>query len=223
MPIRLKIPALISIMLCLAIHPARAQHSESDNGADSLLRSELLRLSLLYSLDSSALANFDKIITADREVYVGRIHNITYSEVRFTCPPDNKLMALNRSSLSQILYSNGRRDVFMPLDDPRVNRHDLVDTTRIIIKNQKDWMKVSVTENPADITFLRPLGEVEARYEADIGNMSNEDLVRHAAIILRKKAAAAKAHCVLIESKFFRKPYGELPVVEVTGRVFGYK
>jgi len=219
----MKLPVLIFYLLCLAITPARSQRRASDGGADSLLRSELLRISRLYSLDSAALARYDKIITADREVYVGRIHNITYSEVRFTCPPDNKLMALNRSSLSQILYSNGRRDVFMPLDDPRVNWRELVDTTRIIVKNQKDWMKVTVTENPDDITFLRPLGEVEARYEADIGNMSNEELVRHAAIILRKKAAAMQAHCVLIESKFFRKPYGELPVVEVTGRVFGYK
>jgi len=223
MPIRMKIPVFIFCLLCLAIPPALAQQSSSYDGADSLLRSELLRISLRYSLDSSTLASYDKIITADREVYVGHIHNITYSEVRFTCPPDDKLMALNRSSLSQILYSNGRRDVFMPLDDPRVNRHDLVDTTRIIVKNQKDWMKVTVTEDPNDITFLRPLGEVEARYEADIGNMSNEDMVRHAAIILKKKAAAVQAHCVLIESKFFRKPYGELPVVEVTGRVFGYK
>jgi hypothetical protein len=223
MPCFLKITVLISCMLCLSVPHTGAQPHASDNGADSLLRHELVRISRLYSLDSAALASYDKIITADREVYVGRIHNITFSEVRFTCPPDNKLMALNRSSLSQILYSNGRRDVFMPLDDPRVRRHDLVDTNRIIVKTQKDWMKVKVTEDPDEVTFLLPLGEVDARYEGDIGNMSNEDLVRHAAVILKKKAAARQAHCVLIESKFFRKPYGELPVVEVTGRMFGYK
>jgi hypothetical protein len=153
---------------------------------------------------------------------VGKIHNISFSEVRFTCPPDDKLMALNRSAISQILYTSGRRDVFIPLDDRTVKQKQLVDTTRIIVKNQKDWMKVVVTENPDDVTFLRPLGDVEARYEADIGNMGNEEILRRASVILKKKAAAMQAPYVLIETKFFQKSYGELPSVEVTGRVFGY-
>jgi hypothetical protein len=190
---------------------------------DSLVNPELIRLGRLYKLDSASLAAYDKIITFDREVYVGRIINISFSEVHFTCPLDKTIQTLSRSRVSQILYANGRRDLFIALDDADVKQKDLVDTGRIIVKGQKDWMKVIVTENPGDVNNLMAVGEINARYEAETGNMNNEELMRHAAITLRKKAAAMNAHCVLVETKFFRKPYGELPVVDVTARAFGYK
>ncbi len=79
-------------------------------------------------------------------------------------------------------------------------------------------MKVIVTENPGDVNNLMALGEIKTRYEGETGNMNNEELMRHAAINLRKKAASMNAHCVLVETKFFRKPYGELPVVDVTAK-----
>ena len=190
---------------------------------DSLVNPELIRLGRLYKLDSASLAAYDKIITFDREVFVGKIINISFSEVHFTYPLDKTVQNLSRSRVSQILYANGRRDLFIALDDAEVKQKDLVDTGRIIVKGQKDWMKVIVTENPGDVNNLMALGEIKTRYEAETGNMNNEELMRHAAITLRKKAAAMNAHCVLVETKFFRKPYGELPVVDVTARVFGYK
>jgi hypothetical protein len=190
---------------------------------DSILARELERLAFLYRLDSAALAGYDKIITFDREVFVGKIHNITYAEVRLTYPHENSLHAINRSRISQILYADGRRDLFIALEDRTVKHKELVDTSRILIKGQKDWMKVRVTEDPADITGLAVKGALEASYEAEVGNVSNEDLMRHAGLILKKKAAAMKAHYVLVETKFFHKSYGDLPRVEVTGRAFGYQ
>jgi hypothetical protein len=176
-----------------------------------------------HSQDTTSLSAYDKIITFDREVFVGRIISITLSEVRFTSPADSLVHTLNRSRISQIHYAGGRRDVFIALDDAAVKQKELVDTGKIIIKGQKDWMKVKVTENPDDVSNLLALGEIKTRYEADMGNINNEELMRRASIALRKKAAAMKAHCVLVETKFFRKPYGELPVVDVTARVYGYK
>jgi hypothetical protein len=190
---------------------------------DSLVNPELLRLGRLYKLDSASLAAYDKIITFDREVFVGKIINISFSEVHFTSPLDKTVQTLNRSRVSQILYANGRRDLFIALDDAALKQKELVDTGRIIVKGQKDWMKVIVTENPGDVNSLMALGEIKTRYEAETGNMNNEELMRHAAVTLRKKAAAMNAHCVLVETKFFRKPYGELPVVDVTAKAFGYK
>lgn len=190
---------------------------------DSLVNPELIRLGRIYKLDSTSLAAYDKIITFSREVFVGKIINISFSEVHFTCPLDKTVQTLSRSRVSQILYANGRRDLFIALDDAEVKQKELVDTGRIIVKGQKDWMKVIVTENPGDVNNLMAMGEIKTRYEAETGNMNNEELMRHAAITLRKKAAALNAHCVLVETKFFRKPYGELPVVDVTARVFGYK
>lgn len=224
---RFLIPFILLFLSGLSLHAqtSRGQknHRPTMSMADSLINPELQRLSRLYNLDTAILNTFDKIITFDREVYVGRIHNITFSEVRFTGPADTLIHSLGRSSISQILYASGRRDVFMPLDDAKVNQKELVDTGRIIIKNQLDWMKVIVTEDPSDVSDLRLFGQIKTRYEADMGNMNNDQLLRHASVALKKKAAALKAHCVLVETKFFLKPYGEMPVIEVTARAFGYR
>ena len=218
---------VVSLFIFLLSHSIiLAQPAAQDTPAampDSLIKSELTRLSLLYNLDSTSLARYDKIITFDKEVYVVKINNITFSEVRFTYPQDDRLNSLTRMKISQILYSNGRRDVFIPLEDRSVKQKELVDTARIIIKNQKDWMKVVVTENPVDVVNLVSRGNIKANYEALMGNVGNVELMRQAGIILKKKAAALKAHCVLIETKFFYKAYGDLPKVEVTARVFGYE
>ena len=176
----------------------------------------------LHKLDSAALAKYDKIITYEKEVFVGKIYNITFTDVRFTCPPDDHLNTVSKSRISQILYGDGRRDVFIPLEGRTVKQRELVDSSRIIIKNQKDWMKVMITEDPVEVEKLTAMGDLKANYEAAMGNASNEELMRQAGIILKKRAAVLKAHYVLIETKFFKKSYGDLPRVEVTGRAFGY-
>jgi hypothetical protein len=223
---RILILALLIVQIQLIqAQPVRSEPADYKSKAmtDSLVNPELIRLGRLYKLDSSALAAYDKIITFDREVFVGKIINISFSEVHFTYPLDQKMQTLSRSRVSQVLYADGRRDLFIALDDATVKQKELVDTGRIIVKGQKDWMKVIVTENPVDVNNLTALGEITTRYEGQTGNMNNEELMRQAAITLRKKAAAMKAHCVLVETKFFRKPYGELPVVDVTATAFGYK
>jgi hypothetical protein len=205
----------------LAAQPAKAATQEL--WPDTALVREFNRLAKLYHLDSAALARCDKIITFDREVYVGKIFNITFAEVRLTYPGESSLHALARSRISQILYADGRRDVFIALDDKNVKQTEWVDTARIIVKSQKDWMKVQITENPEVVKGLVAKGIVKANYEAPTGNADNEDLMRHASHLLKKKAAALHAHCVLIETKFFHKSYGDLPRVEVTARAFAYK
>jgi hypothetical protein len=202
---------------------AVAQDNQPAVTADSLIKPELDRLTRTYHLDAATLAACDKIITFDREVYVGKVEHITFAEVRYVSATDKAVHLINRSRISQILYAGGRRDVFIALDDPRVQQQELVDSGRIIVKNMSDWMKVRVTENPEEVNSLLALGVVKTRYEGERGNMDNEELMRHAAVSLKKKAAAMRAHYVLIETKFFNKPYGELPVVEVTGRVYGYR
>ena len=211
------------LILPFTLDAQPALHEHADVMPDSLLIPELRRLALLYRLDSAALAQYDKIITFDREVFVGKIYNISFSEVRMTWPREEKLRTIKRSSISQILYGDGRRDLFIALDDRTVKHKELVDTSRILIKNQKDWMKVKVTEDPTEVDGLKSKGNLEVSYEADMGNVSNEDLMRHAGLILKKKAASIRAHYVLVETKFFNKSYGDLPRVEVTARAFGYE
>jgi hypothetical protein len=219
----LKIFFILCVFACGGIN-ALAQPAVKNQAvmSDSLLIIKLADLGRLYKLDSASLIKYDKIITYDKEVYVGKIYSITFTEVRFTCPPNNAMNAVNKSRISQILYTSGRRDVFIPLEDRTVKQKELVDTSRIIIKSQKDWMKVIVTENPADVENLAFKGNLKATYEADLGSAGNDELMRQAGIMLKKKAALLKAHSVLIETKFFKKSYGDLPKVEVTARAFGY-
>jgi hypothetical protein len=215
---------LIIIFLLFPLADAVVGQSQPDDPvmSDQEINSRVAGLGKIYKLDSARLASYDKIITFEKEVYLGKVYNITFSDVRYTCPPDNKLTLLRKSDISQILYADGRRDLFIALDDKTVKQKELVDTARIIIKNQKDWMKVIVTENPAEIQQLAMKGNLKASFEAETGNASNEDLMRGANIILKKKAAMMQAHCVLVETKFFKKSYGDLPRVEVTARAFGY-
>jgi hypothetical protein len=212
-------------LACLACVIMTAQPAASEGSpamSDSMLNARLSSLGRMYKLDSTALAGLDKIITFDKAVYVGKVHNITFTEVRFICPPDGALNSINKSRVSQILYSDGRRDVFIALDNRSVQQKELVDTSRIMIKNQKDWMKVLVTENPDEVTSLVEKGDIKIRYESEMGNANNEELMRGASVLLKKKAALMKAHYVLVETKFFHKAYGDPPQVEVTARAFGY-
>ena len=214
---------LFFVLLPLNLSAQPAAKETPAGMPDSLLIPELNRLARLYRLDSAALSTYDKIITFDREVYVGKINNISFSEVRLTYPNENRLNAINRSRVSQILYADGRRDVFIALEDRTVRQKELVDTSRIIIKNLKDWMKVRVTEDPADVAGLRAIAPLKAGYEAAVGNTGNEELMRQVSLVLKKKAAQLKAHYVLVETKFFHKSYGDLPKVEVTARAYGYE
>ena len=65
-------------------------------------------------------------------MYVGKIYNISFSELRLAWPHDDKLHSIKRSRISQILYGDGRRDLFIALDDRTVKHKELVDTSRIL-------------------------------------------------------------------------------------------
>lgn len=190
---------------------------------DYEIRQKTEGLGKVFMLDSTELAQLDKIVTFEREVYVGKIYNITFSDVRFFVPGETQLRTVGKSHVSQILYADGRRDVFIALEGRTVKQKELVDTSRIIIKSQKDWMKVMLTEDPSSVANLAHYGNMKAKYEAHVGNASNDELMRQAGIILKKRAALLKAHYVLIETKFFKKSYGDLPSVEVTAKAFGYR
>ncbi len=221
----LRLAPVAVLLFVISLLPLAAQPAgnyEPDVITPEELREQLAKLARMYQLDSASLSQYDKMITYDREVYLGKIYNITFSEVRFTCPPDNQLNALNKSGISQILYADGRRDVFIALEDRTVKQKELVDTSEIIVKNMRDWMKVTVTENPLEVAHLNAKGPLKVTYEAQMGNVSNDELMRSAGNLLRKKAAVLKAHYVLVETKFFHKSYGDLPKVEITAVAFGY-
>lgn len=205
----------ISFIMWVGLLGMLLPHAVAQDLPDTLLRA-IERKAGEYNLNRAELDECDKIITFGRDVHVGRIRTITYSDIWFTAPRDTALQHVRRSDVSQVLFAGGRRDVFIPLNDRSVNQADRVNPDQLIVKNQKDWMKVRVTENPDEVRGLLPCGKLSAKYEAEVGNMPNDELMRHAGNVLRKKAVHLKASCVLIDTKFFYKAYGDLPRVEVT-------
>jgi len=191
--------------------------------ADSFIASAYLMLSSLSNYDSRAIATFDKILTYQHDVVIAKIQNITPGLVLFLYPFNTELQSLNRNDISQIQYSDGTIDIFLPLTDKAGFNKEVVDTARIIIRNRRDWEKVTLTDKSEDISGMIEKGKVNASYQADYVNAENEYLEKNAQIILRKKAANLNAPVVLLVNKNFHKAYGDPPSVELEGILYNYE
>jgi len=180
-------------------------------------------LTSLSNYDSRAIAAYDKILTYSHEVYIAKINNITPNFVLFLYPFNTELQSINRNDISQIQYADGTIDIFLPLTDKAGFDREIVDTARIIIRNRRDWEKVTLTEKSEDITGLVEKGKVIANYQADYVNAENEYLEKNAQIIIRKKAANLNAPFVLLINKNFHKAYGDPPSIELEGILYNYE
>jgi hypothetical protein len=181
------------------------------------------RLSFLSNYDSLTISGLDKILTYDHQVYIVKIQNITPSLVLFLYPFNTEVHSLNRINISQIQYADGRIDIFLPLANKQGFNKSVVDTARIIIRNRREWEKVTLTENAADITGMIEMGKISVSYEADIANAASEYLEKNAGIILRRKAANLNAPIVLLVNKTYHKGYGDLPSIEMEGIIYNYE
>ncbi|MBN1414119.1 MAG: hypothetical protein JW973_03370 [Bacteroidales bacterium] len=191
--------------------------------ADSIFSRTYLRLTSLANFDSLAITAYDKILTYSHDVFIVRIHNITPSFVLFLYPFNTDLNSLNRNEISQIQYADGTIDIFLPLADKTGFDSEIVDTARIIIRNRRDWEKVTLTNKSEDIAGLIEKGRITASYQADFINAENAYLEKNAGIILRKKAANLNAPFVLLLNKSFHKAYGDPPSIELEGIVYNYE
>lgn len=207
-----------------ANEPSRHHGSgEANAKADSILSQTYLRLSSLFDFNSEDIARYDKILTYNHQVYIVRIRNITPSLVLYYYPFNTDLHSLNRNEISQIQYASGTIDIFLPLTDKNGFDHEIVDTARIIIRNQHDWEKVMLTDKPQDIAGMIEKGKITALYKADYVNAANDYLEKNARIILRKKAANLNTPVVLLTHKNYNKAYGDLPSIEIEGVLYNYE
>jgi hypothetical protein len=191
--------------------------------ADSIMSQNTDRLSFLSNYDSLTISGLDKILTYDHQVYIVKIQNITPSLVLFLYPFNTEVHSLNRINISQIQYADGRIDIFLPLANKQGFNKSVVDTARIIIRNRREWEKVTLTENAADITGMIEMGKISVSYEADIANAASEYLEKNAGIILRRKAANLNAPIVLLVNKTYHKGYGDLPSIEMEVIIYNYE
>jgi hypothetical protein len=191
--------------------------------ADSIFTSTFHKLIMLSNFDSSIIARYDKILTYDHQVYVVKIQNITPSHILFLYPFNPELHSISRTEVSQIHYGKGKIDIFLPLADKTGFDKQIVDTARIIIRNRRDWEKVTITEKTEDIAGMVNKGTISAFFEADFVTAGNDYLEKNASIILKKKAANMSAPVVLLINKNFHKAYGDLPSIELEGVIYNYE
>jgi len=191
--------------------------------ADSIFAGTFHKLIIQSNFDSSIIARYDKILTYDHQVYVVKIQNITPSHILFLYPFNPELHSISRTEVSQIHYGRGKIDIFLPLADKSGFDRQIVDTARIIIRNRRDWEKVTITEKAEDIAGMINKGTISAFFEADFVTAGNDYLEKNASIILKKKAANMSAPVVLLINKNFHKAYGDLPSVELEGVIYNYE
>jgi hypothetical protein len=191
--------------------------------ADSIMSHTYLILSSQANFDSRIVKEYDKILTYSHKVYIVKVQNITPSLVLFLYPCNTDLNSINRNEISQIQYADGSIDIFLPLTDKSEFSNEVVDTARIIIRNRRDWEKVTLTDKSEDISGMIEMGKISANFQADFVNAQNDYLEKNAVIILRKKAANLNAPVVLLVNKNFHKAYGDPPSVELEGILYSYE
>ncbi len=191
--------------------------------ADSIFASAFHKLVMMANFDSSVIARYDKILTYNHQVYVVKIQNITPSHILFLYPYNPELHSISRTEVSQIHYGKGKIDIFLPLADKIGFDRQIVDTARIIVRNRREWEKVTITEKPEDIAGMVNKGTISAYFEADFVNAGNDYLEKNASIVLKKKAANMNAPVVLLINKNFHKAYGDLPSLELEGIIYNYE
>lgn len=201
-----------------AFVPDSADYARAAAIASDLLGSNLEKLFILSNIDKegTALKYFDKIITFDNEVLVGKIQHITLTEVRFLYPFNSRVETINRQKVSQILYADNRIDLFTPYDDEKKELLPIQED-RLIVYRREIWEKILTTDNEDDVAGMTLAGPVSAVYQADQFKSSNDYLEKNGFIILKKKAAKLQADYILITSKSFHKAYGDPPSIKIEG------
>lgn len=169
---------------------------------------------------SISAAQFDKIITLENGVYIVKVNQVTFTEVNFYYPLNNNLESINRKKVSQILYANGKIDLFIPLD---ADKSEPIKEDRLIVHSIENWEKVTVTDDKSAVANMIEIGPVKSFYIAEGVQVSNKYLEKNCQIILKRQAANLKADYVLIEKKTFNKRYGESPSIKIEATAFKSK
>lgn len=189
---------------------------------DSLINVNIDKIRIINPNDTAYLkqiADYDKLVFNNWDLKIVKVKDITSQQVLFLYPLNPQTQIVRREKVSQILYADGRHEIFKPLI--RHNESDSMFLKDVRIKDPKKWQKVTVVYNEDEIPMLFELGEVFAEYRSYKINASTEYLEKNAIIILKKKVANMNGTCVLVTEKKTRRPYGDSPFIRIEGRAFG--
>jgi hypothetical protein len=214
-----------TIILADTLKPEMEELNAPSSEIDSLVKENIRLLSLINPTDTNyrnLMHEYDLLITRRWEIRIVKVKNIQKDKIEFLYPLNTQLFSINRDETSQILYADGKSEVFYPLE--KRNTKDSGGIDRVIIRDKKDWEKVIVVQQADEVPspFVE-IGNVDALFEADRINAPNDFLEKNALIILRKKTANIEGYYLLVTNKKVSRAYGEIPIITLEGKVFGYE
>ena len=151
--------------------------------------------------------NLDTIYMLGRKKLVVQVRNISASTVRYSNPGSDETITIERKQIQQIIFSNGRKEVFnKPI---------------VMMVEEGDWKTVIVTDRKSDVQGLYEVGNVDAKSSA--GSRNAKSAKNSAVIRLQKKAANLGAMIVLITKEESIGGFGEPPTYKIEGIAYSYE
>jgi len=153
------------------------------------------------------IMKLDTILLLSRKKLVVQVKNVSSATVRYFDPKNQGSFTIERKQIQQIVFSNGRKEIF---NKPAFS-----------MVAEGDWKTIIVTDNKSDVSGLYELGPVIGRSSA--GSQDAKSAKRSAIIRLQKKAALLGAAMVLVTKEEPIGGYGEPPSFNVEGIAYGYE
>ncbi|OFX85728.1 MAG: hypothetical protein A2W99_05870 [Bacteroidetes bacterium GWF2_33_16] len=149
----------------------------------------------------------DTIFLLSRKKLVVQIKNVSSATVRYYDPKNQGSFTIERKQIQQIIFNNGRKEVF---NKPVFS-----------MVAEGDWKTIIVTDNKSDVAGLYELGAVNGKSSA--GSKDAKSAKRSAIIRLQKRAANLGAAMVLVTKEEPIGGFGEAPSFNIEGIAYGYE
>jgi hypothetical protein len=210
-----------NIMICFSIDSLNTRKDTVafvPPSSDSLKEKEIITPSIdTVASSNAAIMNVikkDKIVKRNGDSIFCKIIGKNLYEVEYQKSGSKTITKLSTASIKELFYSDGRYELID--NNPEKKKKDWTVTAA-----EKDWNKVLVTSEQADVAGMIEKGNIEAAFEAKKMNTDVDFLEKNAYSILKKKAYSLKAVAVLIVSKTINRTYGELPNIVVKAVAYG--
>lgn len=147
------------------------------------------RFTLLALLCAAAHTGFaqeaktDKIVKLTGESLAVKVTSVTDRDVSFVYPGEEAVNVISANLVKEIDFASGRVQTL---------------TTRVDIRTEEDWAKVTVTTLEGDIKGLVAKGDVVASVIPMTAFSSQANMDERAAEKLKRKAAKLGAHMILL-------------------------
>jgi len=149
----------------------------------------------------------DTILMLSRKKLVVQVKNVSSATVRYFDPKNQGSFTIERKQIQQIVFSNGRKEVF--------------NKPAFMMVEEGNWKTIIVTDNKSDVSGMYELGSVIGKSSA--GSTDAKSAKRSAIIRLQKKAALLGAAMVLVTKEEPIGGFGEAPSFNVEGIAYGYE